>query len=305
MAVHLLPLLKEQFTPAVIDRLGAELNESPANTLKAVHGIVPTVLGALTRRVQASGGASSLISFFDKGEYDNTPFDVSQVLDSQRETRNVAETGQPFLHELFGDKLSRTSELISTQSGTKPQSVSTIMGLAGSVLLGVLGRQEQEKGLTAHSLQTLLLGQATEFRKALPAGLDAVGSLLGFDQLETPAGPQTEVQGTDTFSGTIVNPNIPKSAESDRRRENVRWLRWAMIALAVLVVALIVQKFTQNQNSADGISTDSTSRVESNQVEDTSAATRQSIQDANGQTTDSTAPGALGIRDSTATNTDR
>lgn len=305
MAVHLLTLLKEQFTPAVIDRLGVELNESPANTQKAVNGVVPTVLGALTRRTQASGGAASLIDLLDKGEYGKTPFDVSQALDSKRETRTVAAGSQSFLNELFGDNLGRTGDLIGTYSNTKPQSALTIMGLAGSVLMGILGRQEQENGLTVHSLQTLLLGQATEFRKAIPGGLEAVVSLLGFDELQTPAGSQTDVQGTDNFSGTIVNPNIPKSDEGDRRRENVRWLRWAMIALAVLVAAIIIQKCSQNQNSIDGVSTDSTTRVESNQAEDTSAATKRSVDDANGQTTDSTAPGALGIRDSSAADTNR
>ncbi|MGF7216392.1 hypothetical protein GGR92_002557 [Spirosoma lacussanchae] len=299
MAVHLLALLREQFTPGVIDRLGAELNESPATIHKAVNGALPTLLGGLTRRIQSTGGSSSILSFLDKGDYGNTPFDVSQALDTEAETQAVAGAGNGFLQQIFDDKLGRSSELLSTYSGAKPQSVNTVLGLSGAVLMGVLGRQEQENGLTAHSLQTLLLGQASEFRKAMPDGLDAVSSLLGFDELQTPAGPQTEVQGTDNFSGTIVNPNIPKSAEGDRRRENVRWLRWAMVAMAILVIALIVQKFSQNQNSADGISTDSTSQVESDRSEDASAATRQSIQDANGQTTDSTAPGALGIRDST------
>lgn len=301
MAVRLLPLLKEQFTPAVIDQLCGELNEPPANVVKAVNGSLPTLLGALTQRVLASGGATATINFLDKEDYGKTPFDVGQITDTHQETTATAIAGRAFLNHVFGNKLDRTTELISTYSGTKPKSATTIMSLAGSVTMGILGRQEQEKGLTAESLKTLLLGQASEFRTALPPGLESVGSLLEFNTLQTPAGPQTEVQGTDNFSGTIVNPNIPKSAEGDRRHENVRWLRWAMFALAALVVALLVQKCSENQNGIDGVSTDSTSRVESNAVEDTSAATKRSIEDANGQTTDSTAPGAMGIRDSSGT----
>ena len=301
MAVHLLSYLKEQFTPGVIDLLSQELGESPANTLKAVNGSLPTLLGGLAQRVQASGGASSVMGLLEKGDYGDTPLDISQVLHEHQQTVDTATAGRSFLTKIFGDKLSRTTELIGTYSGTKPQSTLTILGLAGSVLMGMLGRQQQENGLTTHSLSTLLLGQATEFRKAMPGGLDGVHKLLGFDELETPAGPQTEVQGADNFSGTVINPNIPKSAEGDRRRENVRWLRWAMIAIAVLIAALIIQKCSQNQNSTDGISTDSTARVESNAAEDTSAATKQSIEDANGQVSDSTAPGALGIRDSSQT----
>lgn len=300
MAVHLTPYLKEQFTPAVIDQLGGALSESPTATLKVVNGIIPIMLGKLARHVEESGGASSLVSFLDKGDYENTPLDVSQAINTKALTVDTSAPSHDFVQHIFGDKLTPVTELISTYSGAKPQSVQTITNLAGAILMGVLGRQEQENGLTADSLTTLMRGQATEFRQNIPVGLDSVKSLLGFDELVTPTGPQTEVQGTDNLSGTVINPNIPKSPEGDRRKENVRWLRWAMIAIAVLVLALLIQKCSENQNSVDGVSTDSTARVESNAVEDTSAATKRSVQEAHGQTADSAAPGPLGIRDSSA-----
>lgn len=302
MAVHLLSYLKEQFTPAVVDQLGSDLNESSATTLKAINGALPTLLGGLTRLVQQSGGASSIISFLDKESYGATPLDVSQSIGEHPVSSETIAAGRDFLDHIFSDKLTRVIELIGLYSGVKPQSVQAILTQSGSVLMGVLGRQEQEKGLTAESLKTLLLGQATEFRQALPGGLDGVASLLGFNDLVTPTGPLTEVQATDNLSGTVINPNIPKSAEGDRRHENVRWLRWAMIAIAVLVFALLVQKCSENQNGVDGVSTDSTARVEPNSVEDTSAATKESVREAHGQTTDSTATGPLGIRDSSKVN---
>ncbi|MFD2937272.1 DUF937 domain-containing protein [Spirosoma flavum] len=302
MAVHLVSYLKEQFTPATVDKLSVALSESPDNTLKAINGALPTLLGGITRRVQATGGALTLVNFLDKGDYSKTPLDVSQVIDTTQAIDETTAADREFLDHVFGDNLTRTAELISVYSGTKPQSAMTILGLAGSILMGVLGRQEQEKGLTADSLKTLLLGQATEFRQALPSGLDGVGSLLEFSELVTPTGPQTEVQGADNLSGTVINPNIPKSTEGDRRQENVRWLRWAMIAIAVLILALLIQKCSENQNGTDGISTDSTARVESNAVEDTSAATKESVREAHGEVGDSTASGPLGIRDSSKIN---
>lgn len=302
MAVHLLAYLKEQFTPAVVDQLSSKLNESSATTLKAINGSLPALLGGLTRHIQQSGGASSIISFLDKENYGSTPLDVSQSIGEPLATSATTDAGRSFLEHIFSDKLTRVTELIGLYSGAKPQSVQTILMQMGAVLMGVLGRQEQEKGLTAESLKTLLLGQATEFQQALPSGLDGVASLLGFNDLVTPTGPITEVQAADNLSGTIVNPNIPKSAEGDRRHENVRWLRWAMIAIAVLVFALLVQKCRENQNGVDGISTDSTARTEPNSVEDTSAATKESVREAHGQPADSTAPGPLGIRDSSKVN---
>jgi hypothetical protein len=305
MALHLLSYLKEQFTPGVIDQLSAELNEQPTSVLKAVNGAIPTLLGALTKKVQSSGGALSTISFLEKEDLEKTPLDVGQVTDTHAETVAATQGDKAFLDHIFENKLGNTTDLIGTFSGVNPGSALTVLGVAGSVLMGVLGRQEQENGLTATSLEALLLGQATEFRKAVPNGLEGVGSLLGFNDLATPAGPQTDVQGTDNFSGTPLNPNIPKSAEGDRRRENVRWLRWAMFAVLALILALLVQKCRENQNSIDGVSTDSTSRVESNAAEANSPATKESIKESHGQTDNSSVPGPLGIRDSTGRNKKR
>jgi hypothetical protein len=298
MAVHLLSYLKEQFTPAVVDQLSSNLNESSASTLKAINGSIPTLLGGLTRRIQATGGSSSISRLLDKADYSATPLDVSQSIGEHPATAETTAASRDFLDHIFDDKLTRVIDLIGLYSGTKPQSALAILTQVGTVLMGVLGRQEQEKGLSVENLETLLLGQATEFRQSLPSGLDGVASLLGFADLVTPTGPQTEVQGTDNLSGTVINPNIPKSTEGERRHENVRWLRWAMIAIAILVAALLIQKCSENQNGVDGVSTDSTARVESNAVEDTSAATKESIREAHGQPADSTVPGPLGIRDS-------
>ncbi|WP_080058581.1 DUF937 domain-containing protein [Spirosoma aerolatum] len=302
MAVHLISYLKEQFTPTVIDQLGSELNESSATIQKVIDGALPTLLGGLTRRVQDTGGPTSLIHFLDSNDYRDTPLDLSQVVGNQSEIAGLTASGRDFLSHIFGDNLTKVTELIGLYSGAKPQSVLEVLAQIGSILMGILGRQEQEKGLSAENLETLLLGQATEFHQTLPKELNGVGSLLGFDELVTPTGPQTEVQGTDNLSSNVINPNIPKSPEGERRHENVRWLRWAMIAIAVLILALLIQKCSQNQNGIDGVSTDSTRTVESNAVEDTSAATKQSIEEANGQTTDSTASGPLGTRDSSASN---
>ena len=164
MAVHLVSYLKDQFTPGVIDQLSTELNETPERVAKIVQGVVPALLGGLTRRVQASGGASTVYSFLAKGDYGKTPFDVGQVTDTHQETIETASAGRDFLETVFGDKLNQTTELIGTFSGARAESVRVVMSLVGSVLMGVLGRQEQEKGLTSHSLKTLLEGQATLFR---------------------------------------------------------------------------------------------------------------------------------------------
>lgn len=297
MALNLLSYLNDQFSSSVVDQLADQLNETPANTRKAVSGALPTVLGGLAKRVQ-NGGADSIISLLEKGSYskETTPLDVAQVTDTHEETQKAVETGREFVGAILGGNTDRITEQLANYSNLQPASARSVIGLTGSVLMGMLGRQHNELGLTDFNLKSLLLGQTDSIKAALPAGLSEVGGLLGFDTFRTPTGPTTEVQGADHFSGTSLNPNIPKSTDGDRQKENVRWLRWAMVAMGILVIALVIQKCRQPQNGIDGVYTDTTSRVESDAAEDRSAATKQNIKESNGQASDSTVPGALGIR---------
>ena len=299
MALAILPFLNDQFSSSVIDQLAGQLNETPANTRKTVNGALPTVLGGLVSKLQ-NDGVDPILDVLKSNDFsqETIPIDVAQVTGNRNQTQQVAETGREFIDTIFGANTDRITEFIANYGDVQPASARSVMGLVGSVLMGMLGRQYREHGLSNTNLKSLLLGQVDSIKAALPAGLSAVSELLDFNRFETPAGPPADVQGTDNFSGTVLNPNIPKSTDGERQKENVRWLRWAMIAVAVLILALIVQKCLQPQSSTDGVYTDTTRRVEPDAVEDKSPATQQNIRDANGQVSDSTASGALGIRDS-------
>ena len=299
MALAILPFLNDQFSSSVIDQLAGQLNETPANTRKTVNGALPTVLGGLVSKLQ-NDGVDPILDVLKSNDFsqETIPIDVAQVTGNRNQTQQVAETGREFIVTILGANTDRITEFIANYGDVQPASARSVMGLVGSVLMGMLGRQYREHGLSNTNLKSLLLGQVDSIKAALPAGLSAVGELLDFNRFETPAGPPADVQGTDNFSGTVLNPNIPKSTDGERQKENVRWLRWAMIAVAVLILALIVQKCLQPQSSTDGVYTDTTRRVEPDAVEDKSPATQQNIRDANGQVSDSTASGALGIRDS-------
>ena len=299
MALAILPFLNDQFSSSVIDQLAGQLNETPANTRKTVNGALPTVLGGLVSKLQ-NDGVDPILDVLKSDDFsqETIPIDVAQVTGNRNQTQQAAETGREFIGTIFGANTDRITEFIANYGDVQPASARSVMGLVGSVLMGMLGRQYREHGLSNTNLKSLLLGQVDSIKAALPAGLSAVSDLLDFNRFETPAGPPADVQGTDNFSGTVLNPNIPKSTDGERQKENVRWLRWAMIAVAVLILALIVQKCLQPQSSTDGVYTDTTRRVEPDAVEDKSPATQQNIRDANGQVSDSTASGALGIRDS-------
>jgi OmpA-OmpF porin, OOP family len=295
MAINLLTYLKDQFSPSVIDQLGSQLGETPAAVRTAVGGALPVVLGAVARQSQSGGWAAGLLKAVHAEPHSMTenPLDIGQVTDTRTETQTALTTGRGFLERVLGANVAPVTDELSRFAGIKPDSALTVLGLGGSALMGLLARQTNVNGMTTDNLQTLLAGQADTIRTALPAGLAPVGALLGFDKLITPTG-KTNAQGLTNFSGTPLNPDIPKSSEHDRVQENNRFLIPAMIVVGLLVMALLLEKCREPQTSTAGVLTDTTKRAEPDAVEDTSAATRAAIIESNGSTMDTT--GVLGMK---------
>ena len=287
MAVNLLSHLSDQFTPAVVDQLGRQFGESPANMQMLVAGVVPTVLGAIADHVQ-DNGAETVLNLLNKATYSKeaTPLDVSQIADSQERLQTAGITGHQFISGVLGSDTTCVAELLGQGSNTNPVTAAGLMNITGAVLTGMLGQQLHENGLTKLNLQSLLAGQQDLFRMALPAEFSSIGTLLKFGELQAPATPPPAEERIDNLSGTVVNPNIPKSTAQDRQRENSRWLVWALVGVAAIVLALIVQQIRQPQSSTNGIVTDTTARIESDAAEDRSATTRENIRKTNGSTQD-------------------
>ena len=294
MAVNLLTYLSDQFTPSVVDQLGQRVGELPANTGVAIQAIIPTVLGGLAQRTHTLTDADSIVDFLRNARYTQsaTPLDISQVSDTAAETQEAVSAGGTFIERIFPTQVEKVATEIARHSQVNRTSALSLMDLVGAVLEGILGRQTLENGLTGLNLSTLMGGQLADIRAGLPAGLAGLSASLGFDKL---GGPDTgAAQPVTTFMSTPSNPDIPKSPLVERERENVSWLRWAMIAVGALILFLIVQKCRQPQSGSDGVYTDTTARSEPDSQEDTSTVSRANAAKSGGSPTGSIPGGPAG-----------
>ena len=280
MAVNLLTYLSDQFTTSVNDQLAGRLGESPGPIGKAVNAIIPTVLGGLAQRTQTVSDADEIVTILRNTTYDDaaTPLDIAQVTDTAGETQTAISSGSSFIEKLLPNRADEVAGAVAQHSGINRVSAHSLMNLVGAALAGTLGRQTRDNGLTGLNLSTLMAGQLANIKAATPA---ALAQLTGFDKLKLPD-ETGEAQRITTFSGTPVNPDIPKSPLVERERENISWLRWAMIAVGALILFLIIQKCRQPQTATDGAYTDTTARTEPDAREDTSATARASAEAVNG-----------------------
>ena len=226
--MDLLETLKGYVTPDLIGKAATMLGESESGVSKAVGGILPTVLGGLLGKSSSTEGANELMGMFSGGAYDGSVLDNVSGLLGDAPTA-LPETGGELLGSLFGDKTGGISNLISSFSGLKGSSVSSLLGMAAPLVMGLVGRQVSSQGLGATGLQSLLMSQKDNITAALPAGL---GSMLGLGSL-----PDMGGQTAGDFGGTAASTRPAAANHVQDENQNSNWWLWLLL-LAGLVFAV-------------------------------------------------------------------
>src|SRR5581483_5090451 len=187
MAVNLLDLAKVVLTPDLVQKVSALIDESPANTQKAVDGAVPSVLAGLLNFASANtDGPTRLVSLLAQGNYANYANllgNPSDLLSGGSSTQDLLKAGKDLLGIVFGGKLGALTDLIANSSGIKSASASSLLSLIAPLVLGLLGREAAPQGLNPSSLMSLLLSQKGLISRAAPAGLAGVLGLANMGNL--------------------------------------------------------------------------------------------------------------------------
>ena len=159
MAIDLVDLVKGYLTPDVIQMAATHVGESSDATQKALGGIVPTLIGALSNTASTNDGAQQLVRLLDTGKYDGSVLNnVTSLFGSGAATQSAL-TGRGILDSLVGARTGGVSDLISRFAGVRPDSATSLLALAAPLVLHVLGKQRSSVGPGSGALASLLSGQ--------------------------------------------------------------------------------------------------------------------------------------------------
>jgi outer membrane protein OmpA-like peptidoglycan-associated protein len=178
MAIDLVDLVKGYLTPDVVQKAAAFVGESSGATEKALAGIVPALIGALTNAASTSDGAQQLVRTLDAGKYDGRALSsVTGLFGGGSATQDLLSAGKGIVDSLLGAKTAGVSDLIARFAGIRTGSASSLLALAAPLVMHVLGRQRASIGIGASSVASLLGDQRSLLTGTMPAGL---GALLGW-----------------------------------------------------------------------------------------------------------------------------
>ncbi|MEO6914991.1 MAG: DUF937 domain-containing protein, partial [Chitinophagaceae bacterium] len=171
MAFNLLETVSGLFNNDLVSKAASSLGESEGGIAKAMTGIVPTVLAGLLNKAGSGGiGATSIFSMAQDAAGSGMLGNLAGMLGGG--SKSGGSSGLlNMANSVFGDKLGNIGSLISSFSGIKPSSASSLLNIAAPAALGAIGKHASANNLDAGGLVSMLVSQKDNILKALPAGL--------------------------------------------------------------------------------------------------------------------------------------
>jgi hypothetical protein len=153
----------------IAQRLG--VSEQTANT--AVQVAVPLILAALARNANEPQGAQSLHDAINQ-DHDGSIFDNLMGYVSNPQTAN----GAGILGHVFGSQQPAIQNNLAQATGMDQNSAGGLLETLAPLVMGAVGRTQQQEGLDASGLSNLLNQQQQQAQTNAPGAMSILSSML-------------------------------------------------------------------------------------------------------------------------------
>lgn len=223
--------------PERMEALARLLGDAPEATGKAMGLAVPALLAALANRA-TRGGMAEVMELAGPILADGDPLDrLAAALSDSSVRGRLMDQGQFLVDGLTDRGAGALAAMIASLTGTRAQTVSEVLKLAGPVGIGAVARQLGEP-VTADRLAAVLAAGHPHLLAALPPGLAAQVAL-------------TEAEPVP-LHGTAVE-GAAGAAQSAGR-----WLPWLAAAVVAIVVITSFRTFERGRTQRTPATTDTT-----------------------------------------------
>ncbi len=153
----ILDLLSGPMGQQIINGVSKQTNQSADKTSNLLSMALPVLMGAMNKNAQTPDGAQGLMGALSKhaggGLLDNLGGFFDGGVDD-----SVQQEGQGILGHLLGAKQPAVENALSKESGVDVGSVGNILKVAAPLLMGMVGKQSQQAGISDSNGLSSLLG---------------------------------------------------------------------------------------------------------------------------------------------------
>jgi hypothetical protein len=166
-------MLTQQLAGSAISQISNKIGADSGTTSKAVSMAVPLLISALARNSSTPDGAQALSQAIA------TDHDGS-ILDNLGGFLNnpAASNGAGILGHVLGDRRSDVENGLARSTGLEAGAAGQLLETVAPLVMGALGRTQQQQGLDSTGLSDYLSQQHQQAQASSPGLMGMLGSLL-------------------------------------------------------------------------------------------------------------------------------
>jgi len=178
---NILDLLGSDIGKTLISGASQQLGQDKGKTTSALSAALPLILGAMKNNAKTPEGAAGLLSALGNEKHGGGVLDnLGSILGGGGIDDDVMQDGAGILGHVFGGKEENVANAVSKSSGVDLGSAMNILKVAAPFLMGYLGKQTRQQGVSNQSgigdlLGGMLGGESNDQQNMVEKLLDADG----------------------------------------------------------------------------------------------------------------------------------
>jgi outer membrane protein OmpA-like peptidoglycan-associated protein len=248
-------VVKGYLTPDAVHIASSLVGESESSSLKTLNDAVASVFSGLANMVSSREGVASFGGLVRDSRYGSAVDNVGSLFGGGSTTKSMLGAGQQLTDKIFSTKASSVAGLVARSGGVSSSSANTLLSLAASLTIGVLGKRAAAQGLDASTLANTLLSEKSGIGAAAPSGLSQI---LGGGPAVVSRNPevvaQTPRSAADVRKGPVIHsyPDhlYPEHSYPEPHGQK-RWIALVLIAFGVLALLSFIRPRTPRGVESD------------------------------------------------------
>jgi len=166
-------MLTRQLAGGAISQISSKIGADEGTTGKAIAIAVPLLVSALARNSSTPAGAEALNQAIAR-DHDGSILDNLGGFFSNSESAN----GAGILGHVLGGQRSDVENGLAQSTGLDPGAAGQLLETVAPLVMGALGKTQQQQGLDATSLSALLDNEHQAAQASAPDVMGMLGNLL-------------------------------------------------------------------------------------------------------------------------------
>lgn len=173
----LMQLLNQQLSGGGLSQISQQVGADEQTTGNVLSAAMPLLLSAMANNASTPQGAESLHQALTQ-DHDGAIFnDMAGFLSNPQ-----AANGAGILGHVLGPKQDVVQNGLAQQTGLDAATIGQLLTIAAPLVMGALGKTQQEQGLDASGLSSFLGQQQQAAQQSNPDMMAMLGSMLDMDK---------------------------------------------------------------------------------------------------------------------------